>query len=129
MDNQNNSQNNNSNNNQDNRKRNNRFGWVICLVAALFILCVFSYMTKQLEAGSLRQITYGEFVGMLNQGRIDQIEVQPDKQRILITPSKSMTIAFNISSSCLFNLFYQFIILRRIQIILNRNKHYIRRCV
>ncbi len=89
MDNQNNSQNNNSNNNQDNRKRNNRFGWVICLVAALFILCVFSYMTKQLEAGSLRQITYGEFVGMLNQGRIDQIEVQPDKQRILITPSKS----------------------------------------
>ena len=86
MDNQNN-QNNNQNNNQENKKKNNRFGWLICLVAALFVLGLFSYMTKQLEASTLREVTYGEFISMLEQGKLSKVEVQPDKERIVFSPS------------------------------------------
>lgn len=84
MENQNNNQENNNN-----KKKSNRYGWLFCLVAALLVVLSFAYMSKQLEAGSLKQITYGEFVELLEQGKVSRVEVQPDRERIMITPLAS----------------------------------------
>ena len=89
MENQNNNQNNpnqNGGGSDNNHRRNNRFSWIICLVAALFVLFSFTYMSKQMEAGTLKEITYSEFIDLLEQGKLSAIEVQPDKERIVLTP-------------------------------------------
>ena len=89
MDNQNNNNPNNNQNpdNQDNnRKKNNRYGWVFCLVIALAIVFSISYMSKQMEVSRMKEITYGEFVELLEQGKLTRVEVQPDKERIVISP-------------------------------------------
>ena len=68
MENQNNNQNNpnqNGGGSDNNHRRNNRFSWIICLVAALFVLFSFTYMSKQMEAGTLKEITYSEFIDLL----------------------------------------------------------------
>ncbi len=94
MDNQNNRPNengNNNNNNRDPKKGGARFGWLFCLVAALMVVFAFSYMTKQMEAASLKQISYGEFVDLLEQKKASAVEVQPDKERIVITPLTTST--------------------------------------
>ena len=43
-------------------------------------------MSKQMEAGTLKEITYSEFIDLLEQGKLSAIEVQPDKERIVLTP-------------------------------------------
>ncbi len=90
MENQNSNQNNPNNNTgggpDNNRRRNNRFSWIFCLVAALFVVFSFSYMSKQMEQSTLREITYSEFIDLLEQGKLSAIEVQPDKERIVLTP-------------------------------------------
>ncbi len=88
MDNQNNNPNNNQNpDNQDNnRKKNNRYGWVFCLFIALAIVFSISYMSKQMEVSRMKEITYGEFIELLEQGKLTRVEVQPDKERIVISP-------------------------------------------
>lgn len=90
MENQNSNQNNPDNNtgggSDNNRRRNNRFSWIFCLVAALFVVFSFSYMSKQMEQSTLREITYSEFIDLLEQGKLSAIEVQPDKERIVLTP-------------------------------------------
>ena len=90
MENQNSNQNNPDNNTgggpDNNRRRNNRFSWIFCLVAALFVVFSFSYMSKQMEQSTLREITYSEFIDLLEQGKLSAIEVQPDKERIVLTP-------------------------------------------
>ncbi len=89
MENQNNNpngQNQNGNNQDNNRKRNNRFSWIFCLIAALFVVFSFSYMSKQMEASTFKEITYSEFIDLLEQGKLSAIEVQPDKERIVLTP-------------------------------------------
>lgn len=89
MENQNNNQNNpnqNGGGSDNNHRRNNRFSWIICLVAALFVLFSFTYMSKQMEAGTLKEISYSEFIDLLEQGKLSAIEVQPDKERIVLTP-------------------------------------------
>ncbi len=90
MENQNSNQNNPNNNtgggSDNNRRRNNRFSWIFCLVAALFVVFSFSYMSKQMEQSTLREITYSEFIDLLEQGKLSAIEVQPDKERIVLTP-------------------------------------------
>lgn len=89
MENQNNQQNNQNQNGggpDNNRKRNNRFSWIFCLIAALFVVFSFSYMSKQMEASTLKEVTYSEFIDLLEQGKLSAIEVQPDKERIVLTP-------------------------------------------
>lgn len=89
MENQNNQQNNQNQNGggpDNNRKRNNRFSWIFCLIAALFVVFSFSYMSKQMEASTFKEVTYSEFIDLLEQGKLAAIEVQPDKERIVLTP-------------------------------------------
>ncbi len=71
-----------NNNRQDpNRSQNRRSMW-ICLVAALGVFMFFSFMNSQVEKASNKEITYDEFLQMLEQDRIEEVIITSDRLEI-----------------------------------------------
>ena len=60
---------------------------LIFLVAALISLVVMSYFMKSLEASTSKEITYDEFVIMLEEGKVESVHIAAD--RITIEPKGS----------------------------------------
>ena len=52
------------NNNQDPKKNQNRRSIVVCLIVALVIFLMFSFMNSQVEKASNKEITYDQFLNM-----------------------------------------------------------------
>lgn len=75
---------NNQNKNGNNNSPGNKSVLILCLVAALVVVMIFSYFTRQLAQGSLQEITYSQFMDMVEQKTIQSVEIQED--RILIEP-------------------------------------------
>lgn len=74
--------------NRNNNKKSNPFkkGWVFCLLAALMLVLMFSYMTQQLKESSLTQISYTEFLTLIDDNKVKSVELQLEKDRIVIEP-------------------------------------------
>lgn len=84
----NNNQNNNQNKNNGNKPTGpGKQGLIFCLVAALVLVTVFSYMTSQLGKSSMEEISYNKFLDMLQSGNVQSVEFQEDK--IVITPKNA----------------------------------------
>lgn len=75
--------------NKNNNKKNNplKRGWVFCLLAALLLVLMFSYMTQQLKESSLTQISYTEFWTLIDDNKVKSVELQLEKDRIVIEPT------------------------------------------
>lgn len=76
----------------DNNKNNNnkpagpgKNGLIFCLIAALVMVMIFSYLSSQIGKGSTQEIPYNQFLDMINKGTVQSVEFQEDK--ILITPN------------------------------------------
>ena len=78
--------NNNSNNN--NKKKNTRSGMIFCLIVAVIMLLLFSYMTKQIENSTTQEISYGQFLRLLEEKKVKTVLIQFDKDRYLIEPNE-----------------------------------------
>ncbi|WP_312105991.1 ATP-dependent zinc metalloprotease FtsH [Lachnoclostridium sp.] len=75
--------------NGDDKKKNwqGKRGWIFSLVAALIMVMLFSYMTKQLEQGRIEEISFNEFLAMVennDQNKIDHIEYDYGKNQYTI---------------------------------------------
>lgn len=75
--------NNNNQNNKDNKKPKMN-GIILCLVAAVCVFMMFSYMSKQIEEKTNIEITYNKFLDMLAKGEIQKVDIKADK--IKVTP-------------------------------------------
>lgn len=75
------------NNNQKNNKNGfpNKTIIIITLISALAIWSMFTFITQQIEAGTKQEITYDKFLEMLDDGKIQTVEIQGNK--IVITPT------------------------------------------
>lgn len=85
----NNNNNGNNNNSGNNNKKNNLQGksiWIFCLVAALFMVIMISYMSKQMTAATTKEVTYTEFLKMIDQKSIKNVELDYDKGKITFYP-------------------------------------------
>ena len=76
--------NNNQNNNQNNNNNRNNFRLAPMLVAILVVLLIISYFTRAVSSDTTREISYTEFLTMLEAGEIK--EVLLDSDRITFTP-------------------------------------------
>ncbi len=76
--------NNNQNNNQNNNNNRNNFRLAPMLVAILVVLLIISYFTRAVSSATTREISYTEFLTMLEAGEIK--EVLLDSDRITFTP-------------------------------------------
>lgn len=77
--------------NRNNNKKSNPFkkGWFFCLLAALVFVFMLSYMTQQFKEGSMKEITYDKFLLLLNDDKVEAVELQLDKDRIVIETKDS----------------------------------------
>ncbi len=79
MDNRSNQSNKNGGNNSQNRKT-----LLFCLLGTVIALLFFSYITRQLTAGTQQEITYNQFLDMINEKSIEKVVMEDDV--IVITP-------------------------------------------
>ena len=86
MDNQNNNQNNSNQNNRNPNNRNNKQGFsfiiVVTFITSIMVLALFQFQ----GAGSDNEISYDEFLEMVDDGKVDEVVVQSN--RIVITEKK-----------------------------------------
>ncbi len=75
---------NNSNNNQNRNGKNNGPRLAPMLVAVLVVLLIISYFTKALTNATTKEISYNEFIEMLDNGEVESVKLSSDK--ISITP-------------------------------------------
>ena len=73
----------NNNNRQDPKKSQNKRSIIICLIAALGLFLVFSFMNSQVEKASNKEITYDEFIKMLEDGIVKEVVLSSDKIEII----------------------------------------------
>ena len=85
----------NNNNKPDAGKNQNRRSIIICLVAALGMFLIFSFMNNQVEKASNKEITYDQFIKMLNDGQIESVVL--DSDRIEITPRAQGSTLYEIT--------------------------------
>ena len=78
----------NSGGDKKNNKKPPKSGCIICLVAALVLVIFFSYMSKQMDAAATQEVTYTEFLRMIENNRIKEVKLDYDKGKITIYPSK-----------------------------------------
>ena len=85
-------ENNQSNQNPENKNNGqkpsgpNKSGLGICLLAALVLFLFFVYMYGLVESSSTKEITYDNFISMLERGEVKSVKIESDSARILIEP-------------------------------------------
>ncbi len=65
---------------------NNKKPFFYTLVAAILFLALFSYMTNRIKEGSNKEITYDQFIKMVDKGEVKEVLFKTDK--IVIDPKK-----------------------------------------
>ena len=85
----------NNNNKPDQNKNQNRRSIIICLVVAVATFLIFSFMNKQVEKASNKEISYDEFIKMLDDGQVKSVVISSDK--IKITPATQKSAIYEIT--------------------------------
>jgi len=92
---------NNRDNNRDNKKNNkkglpNKSAIIICLIAALFTWYLFSYMSKQLKESTNIEITYDEFINMIDEDGIVSVDIKAEQISIVpkVQPNEGYDITY-----------------------------------
>ncbi len=78
-----NNQNYRNNGNEDPGKKENRRSIFICLIIALGVFLVFSLMNKQVEKASNKEITYDQFIQMLEDHEVKSVVLSSDRIKIV----------------------------------------------
>lgn len=87
---------NNDNRNEDeNRKKGNRKGLLLCLGIALGLFLMFSFMNNQIKKATTKEITYSEFIQMLEDGNVKSVVLTSD--RIEIVPNTQSSSLYDIT--------------------------------
>ena len=71
----------------DNRRNNtNKSIMLICLVSSLIMTFGLFYIMKTHEDGMTKEITYDEFVTMLEEDKLSKVEISADTGMLILTP-------------------------------------------
>ncbi len=76
------------------RKPQNVRIFIICLIAAILAMLFFKYLTEQVQSAKVEEVTYDEFLKMLEKGEVESVVIE--NQRIVITP-KNQTSFYGLS--------------------------------
>ncbi|MCQ2537411.1 MAG: ATP-dependent zinc metalloprotease FtsH [Lachnospiraceae bacterium] len=72
----------------DNNKRSTRAGIIICVIAAILMLIWWIIISKSIEDGTTKEISYNEFVTLLNEKAVKSVEVHSDTGKIVVIPAE-----------------------------------------
>ncbi len=79
---------NNQNKNKKNSNKQTKAGIFICIVAALFIIIWGRMISKDFDASINKEITYDEFIQMLDNDEVKSVEIQSSTQKLVIVPKE-----------------------------------------
>ena len=82
----------NENNNQNKTPNPNRKYGLIGLGAALLIFMLFLYFSNLVQQSTHKEITYNEFISMIEQGKIDSVDIESSEIIIYPKAEKSYII-------------------------------------
>ncbi|WP_097014060.1 ATP-dependent zinc metalloprotease FtsH [Anaerocolumna aminovalerica] len=74
---------------------NNKKPFLYTLVAAILFLALFSYMTNRIKEGSSKEITYDQFIKMVDNGEVKEVLFKSDK--IIIDPKKQENPMYDVN--------------------------------
>lgn len=72
-----------------------RNGIIICLIAAAILYMMYSYMKDLVKDSTNKEISYSDFIDMVDEGKVESILVKPD--RIEITPFEKSNSAYQVT--------------------------------
>lgn len=72
-----------------------RNGIIICLIAAVILYMMYSYMKNLVEQTTNQEITYNKFLEMLDEGEVKSVKIKSD--RIVIEPKVQENSAYDIT--------------------------------
>ena len=75
---------NNQNHNKNQNHKNDKRGWILVIATTLITGMLFLSMFKTVGSATTKEITYSEFITMLEDGKIEKVEIGSD--RLTITP-------------------------------------------
>ena len=75
---------NNQNHNKNQNHKNDKRGWILVIATTLITGMLFLSMFKMAGSATTKEITYSEFITMLEDGKIEKVEIGSD--RLTITP-------------------------------------------
>ncbi len=88
MDNNNSNSNKKSNGNGDNKKKNSLPRIIATVIVFLIFLGSYMLISEYISGLKNKEITYNEFIAMIDKGTIEKVEIQTDYDRIVIYPKK-----------------------------------------
>ncbi len=79
---------NNNKDNKNNKNRQTRIAVMICVAAALFIILWGRMINKQIQNATTKEITYDEFLDMIENGEVEKVEIRDSSHKVVIIPKE-----------------------------------------
>ena len=74
----------NQNNNKNKNQKNDKRGWILVIATTLITGIIFLSFFNMLDSAKTKEITYSEFIAMVEEGKVEKVEIGTD--RLTITP-------------------------------------------
>ena len=74
----------NQNNNKNKNQKNDKRGWILVIATTLITGFIFLSFFNMLDSAKTKEITYSEFIAMVEEGKVEKVEIGTD--RLTITP-------------------------------------------
>ena len=79
----------NQNNNKNKNQKNDKRGWILVIATTLLTGFIFLSFFNMVDSAKTEEITYSEFIAMVENGRVEKVEIGSD--RLIITPKTEMS--------------------------------------
>lgn len=74
----------NQNNNKNKNQKNDKRGWILVIATTLLTGFIFLSFFNMVDSAKTEEITYSEFIAMVENGKVEKVEIGSD--RLMITP-------------------------------------------
>ena len=70
----------------NNSRRSNRRAILICLISSVVMLIISLFIMGEIEKGMTEEISYNEFLTLLNEDKLEKVEIYADSGKLVATP-------------------------------------------
>lgn len=86
-----NNENGNGGKNDNNKKKGLATRIIATIIISLIFICCWMYVSSEIDKVQNKEISYDEFLAMLETDTIEKLEIQEDYDKIVITPKEGTT--------------------------------------
>ncbi len=72
--------------NDENRRKSNRTAMLLCLVCSVIMLIGYVFVQREISASTTKEITYDEFITLLEEKKLTKVEIYADSGKLVVTP-------------------------------------------